>query len=176
MTKYNLIVDNDQDDRLLTLLEAMSQNDQLPFQTLGLWHELKKTTTVESTHKLMNSFKKLLKTSKITNVSVQNQHMETSHLHTWSDIVSNLHTLSIKVTNMKDDANDNIKEERDESMAQLFSTLGSSTSQMKSLVIEPDHLLGSIGVGPKSSSSLSNGLMRNPGKTSLILLFLFILM
>ena len=154
------ILKSDNDKRITTLLNAIQENTNSPIKTLGLWHERTSECTDISTTTVASSVISLLKSDvKINGLSIQNHPLGTKQIQMFSETIHQvgLETLSIKVT--EDLIN---LQERDQALGALFENLGSSSS-MKSLTIEPIHILGSIGVQSGSATQLGAGLIQNPG-------------
>ena len=154
------ILKSDNDQRIATLLNAIQENTNSPIKTLGLWHERTSECTDISTTMVASSVISLLKSNvKINGLSIQNHPLGTKQIQMFSETIHQvgLETLSIKVT--EDLIN---LQERDQALGTLFENLGSSAS-MKSLTIEPIHILGSIGVQSGSATQLGAGLIQNPG-------------
>ena len=155
------ILKSDNDKRITTLLNAIQENTNSPIKTLGLWHERTSECTDISTTTVASSVISLLKSDvKINGLSIQNHPLGTKQIQMFSETIHQvgLETLSIKVT--EDLIN---LQERDQALGALFENLGSSTTAMKSLTIEPIHILGSIGVQSGSATQLGAGLIQNPG-------------
>ena len=156
------VLQSDEDDRVGTLLRAIQDNLSNPINTLGLWHEIHSDCTDKSATLLVSSLVSLLKKdtdSRISSISIQNQPMATMNLKMLSFMMishAGIKSLALKVT-------EDQSEQRDHALASVFQNIGRHVTQMKSLTIEPHHILGSIGVGKHSAASLAASLITNPG-------------